>query len=141
MFSYCNAPDSCDCGDCEWERFHGSKTLEQVEEKKSRFYKESTLDSHDYVKMSEEEYDKLKGNELKAPPRPEKLPCNESCPKCGSSDINLDYKKVDDRFYNLENVDSDYYNKVGMNNVEVIKEHLRCGCRTCQYFFILEVRD
>ena len=72
----------------------------------------------------------------------EELPCNKTCPKCGHSDINMVYRYKGERFYNQSNVDdANYYKEVGMNNVEVIKEHLSCGCRKCQYNFIIDVKE
>jgi len=70
----------------------------------------------------------------------EQLPCDETCPKCGFGDINMDYKELNKKYVNLKSIDDNYYKMNLVNSVVVIKEHLRCSCRNCQYQFILDVR-
>lgn len=65
-------------------------------------------------------------------------PCNQSCPKCGSVDLHLVFAAAG-QIINLGFAGKDtkrknqFVNIDGWHDAKVIKDCLRCHCRTCQF--------
>ena len=76
---------------------------------------------------------------MKAPPRPERLPCNEKCPKCGYSEIGMTFREKGKKYIGLYINDMSYWER-DAGGYKVIKEHLDCNCQKCHHIFTVDVR-
>lgn len=70
------------------------------------------------------------------------LPCDSCCPKCGYNDINILYVSKNEEFCDLygNSFETEFFKKISVNRIIVIKEHLKCTCSKCKYKFLINVK-
>lgn len=67
-------------------------------------------------------------------------PCDATCPKCGTTDINLKFipkGKKSPWYNNLSDAFKDFYDSPKEGYSHAKTEHIQMHCRTCQYKFVM----